>query len=368
MSAIEMPSDARQSSIQVEPGTLQALSLEFIKSPDPICHAAKLLETFAEFIQSPDDATARGAKYIGFFLEREMFSLYQRFVCLQTTVLHVLQQPPFSIPVESLTTRGIVLHHVAWQQLKQQDEAVYQNILTELDYIVIVVDEFFRSFAHVFFDPVSTCFFIAVHVLGKPRLDKTPLLFHTLKNIAQVRRARARAHAFPRVTRRESQDFRRLYVAIRGMSDFLYAHANVADLPGDIRGMLTPASDESVEKLLVREAPQCIQEFILESQFNSKSMRVTRFETLVSRLSSGDRWGGRLTCGCAQINNMNKTYDLKTRGSRAEELFGVMQQSVNVLRNMTQQHRLYPVLCNSSSDQDELRTLFERIRTCTTLG
>lgn len=152
------------------------------------------------------------------------------------------------------------------------------------------------------------------------------------------------------------------------MSDFLYAHANVADLPGDIRGMLTPASDESVEKLLVREAPQCIQEFILESQFNSKSMRVTRFETLVSRLSSGDGWEGGLTCGCAQINNMNKTYDLKTRGSRAEELFGVMQQSVNVLRNMTQQHRLYPVLCNSSSDQDELRTLFERIRTCTTLG
>lgn len=64
---------------------------------------------------------------------------------------------------------------------------------------------------------------------------------------------------------------------------------------------------------------------------------------------------------------MNKTYDLTKSRSKAEHLFGVMQESAGVFRNMTRHHRLYTVLCNAFSDEEELKTLYERIPACGTL-
>lgn len=283
--AIELPPEVRRGVAErLEAGSLQGMSLQFVKSDNPIRDAPVFLRNLTEFIQSSDDMTARGAKYIDFFVKKEMVSLFHRFVGIQTHVITVLQQPPFSIPVESLTTSGIVLHHVAWQQLKSHNEGLYHTVHTQLDYLVILTDEFFRCLPHVFLDPVSTCFFIAVHILGKPRLDKSTLLYHTLKVITQV--CRARGPCFRAcVTLAIPQDYRRLFTAIRGMSDFLYAHVDPADLPDDVRGMLTPSSEEPIERLLEREAPLSIQEFVQETQISQRGLRITRFETLVRFVS-----------------------------------------------------------------------------------
>lgn len=285
VAAVEVPREIRQPVARsVEPGTLQAMSLAFIQSDTPVLDAIKLLADYSDFIKSGVDEKARGANYIKFFIDNEMFRIYRRFVGLQTAVMGILRQAPLSIPVEGISTEGIVRRNAAWEQLRTRNESLYKTVIAELEYLVIVIDEFFRSFAHFLFDPVSTCFFIAVHILGKPRLDKTPVLYHALKSFAMVSPS-----PLPRVIRPPAhpagwcaQDLHRIFTVIKGLSDFLHAHCATDTLPSDIRDMLTPALDEPLQNLLERELPHYIKEFLVEPQHCNKSMRVTRFENLVS--------------------------------------------------------------------------------------
>ena len=80
-----------------------------------------------------------------------------------------------------------------------------------------------------------------------------------------------------------SQDLRRLFAAIKSLSDFLHAFASPGALSREVREMvMIPDRDEPFERLLERKSPAFLQEFIqVDSQTSSKQSRIARFETMV---------------------------------------------------------------------------------------
>lgn len=161
--------------------------LNFIRSPNPIQDSYKLLQKIRQITSVSGNGVGLGAKYLGFFIDQEMFKAFRQFVVLQTQVLEIIQNDPISIPVESLSAHGIVKQDKAWRALQGRNPVLHSTVMESLDFLVAEVDGFFRALAHPLLDMSSTAFFLASHILGKNRLDKTPLLFLTLKGINQVR-------------------------------------------------------------------------------------------------------------------------------------------------------------------------------------
>lgn len=267
-------------------GALHTACLRFIKSDSPSEILRSTFEELHQCIHSAGERIGHGAQFTSFFIDGQIPNLYQWFVDIQTAVIDVLSSPPYSIPVKTLTPTGIVRYHEAWVALHDRDGALYSRILGHLDSVVAKIDDFFKNMAFALFDPVSNCFFVAVHILGKPRSDRTPLLYSTIRFIAQVTTAASPccdSIAAGDLVLLSSQDLRRLFAAIKSLSDFLHAFASPGALSREVREMvMIPDRDEPFERLLERKSPAFLQEFIqVDPQTSSKQSRIARFETMV---------------------------------------------------------------------------------------
>lgn len=181
MPAVEMPREG-----EAEERDLYQICIDFVTSRTPVLEAQGLLRKIDQLIGLSGGREGQVAKYISFFVNDEMLKAFTQFVVLQTQTLEVLRCPPISIPVESLTTAGIVRDHSAWGALKEKQPELHDTLIEWLDFLNNAMGDFFMSLPHPHLDPVSKGFFIASHILGKSRLDKTPLLYLTLRAITQV--------------------------------------------------------------------------------------------------------------------------------------------------------------------------------------
>ena len=178
--------DSSRKDDQQEGLTLHEVCLRFVKSKNPIELVYDTIAKLRQCMLIGGEKTGYGAGLAAFFLDFEFLKVYHQYVALQTAVLDVLQLPPYSIPVQSLDPRGLVRHHGAWQALSKQNPSLYEQVITKLEYIMGQKSDFFQDSPFTLCDPVCNCFFLAVHVLGKPKSDRNPFLSLTLKHITQV--------------------------------------------------------------------------------------------------------------------------------------------------------------------------------------
>lgn len=184
--ALVSPSQPRVSSPTTAPGSLAAVCLNFFASKTTPAASMSFLQEVTKIVAKGDHLQGSGQNNLSFVLNSSLAAAYNRVVKLQTATLELLRNEPWCVPVESLTKIGIVEADGAWAAFRRRDEHAYNQIVSSLRRIIKTLEDTFNSFGLALFDPVSTSFFIAVHVLGRHRSDKTPLLFHAMKAMAQV--------------------------------------------------------------------------------------------------------------------------------------------------------------------------------------
>lgn len=171
---------------QVKPLTLfqegiPMLCQRFVRDPSAVENVQSFLENLKKELGGSE------SQYFSILTGSFPRDLLLRTLSLQTTIVLALRQA-YQIPVQTLTLVGIVKENAAWSALQTNDPGTYDSMVGSLDDIVKALDNAFVQQAFALFDPVSCSWFLSVHVLSAllSRHDKNPVLYHTVKAMAQV--------------------------------------------------------------------------------------------------------------------------------------------------------------------------------------
>jgi hypothetical protein len=137
--------------------------LRYITETSTLDGTPAFIDMFRSYATTNQMARSRENSFM--MLDFTFFHVLTELVQLQSRVSDLLRFK-YGIPVEKLTTDGINRQDPAWGRIRETNAAEHLWLVRAVDKLILAIDDAFGNLGSVLFDPVSTCFFIAVHALA----------------------------------------------------------------------------------------------------------------------------------------------------------------------------------------------------------
>jgi hypothetical protein len=158
-----VPSSKGKGPPPVLASSLTATCIHYITDTETIEHTLPFIKFFREYVNGNQLSRSQQNSYT--MLDFTFFHVLSELVQMQSRIVDLLRNK-FAFPVDNLTTDGLNRDDPAWARFREANHADHLRLVQRLDGLILSTNEAFQELGCAIFDPVSTCFFLAIHALS----------------------------------------------------------------------------------------------------------------------------------------------------------------------------------------------------------